>query len=521
MSYKDPKKEKKLPFTIEQLNARFSHAVKRKDNWVTLYREAMEYVTPQREAFYQHAEGDKRSRTLYDNTAQEAIEIFASRIMSTITPSWQRWSEFRAGSAIPEQEEDNVNKALVKFNKVIFDFINHSNFTSQANESYMDLCFGTGAMLCEKGDDEDLLVFTNIPLNQLYLEEGPDGTIQTNFRLLKASARVLAQQFPKADWSDSIKEAIKQNKDDKFEVVMGSVYEPKEKVYYQVLFERDGTKINQAHIEQTSPFIIPRWSVTPGEIYGRGPAIKMLATIKTLNKMTEFTLRQAAMAVSGAYTAVSDGVINPYNIKIQPNAIIPVKAADSLQPLPMAGSPEYNQLIRSELRQEIKDAFLASPMPSFNDPVRTATEISIRNSEMLKNSGAQLGRLKSEWIEMVIARVVDILRADGKLPKELIVDGKSVSIKHTSPLAKIEDQEDLQGMQTYFSLMGQAEAYSEGLFALSTKLENFPTWLANKIGGFEELIRSPTESAELSKQAVEAEQAKMQQEADIQQEAQA
>ena len=110
MSYKDPKTEETLPWNSAQLLARFESAQTRKDTWVTLYREAMQYITPQREAFYDHAPGEKKTRLLYDNTAQEAIDIFASRIMSTITPSWQIWSEFRAGSDVPEDQADDLNK---------------------------------------------------------------------------------------------------------------------------------------------------------------------------------------------------------------------------------------------------------------------------------------------------------------------------------------------------------------------------------------------------------------------------
>jgi hypothetical protein len=507
LSYKDPQKPKNaIPWTGKNLLERFTASLKRKENWVSLYREAMQYVTPQREAFYQHSSGDKRTHLLYDNTAQEATEIFASRIMATMTPSWQMWSHFRAGSDIPLEDRDAINKELVQSNKILFDFINHSNFTSQATETYMDLCFGTGAMLIEDGGADDLLVFTNVPLNELYLEEGPDSTIQTVYRWITPVARNLEQMFPNAEWSDATKRLIKDDGEKKVDIILCSVYDHKSKLYYQVVLEKGEGNIAQHHAETTSPFVVPRWAVTSGEIYGRGPAIKMLPTIKTLNKMSEFQLRHAAMAVAGAYTAVSDGVINPYNLQIKPNTIIPVAAQDSLQPLQQSGNPDFSNYMRAELRQEVKDAFLASPMPDFDDAVRSATEMSIRNSEMLKNAGAQLGRLKSEMNEPIIARCVDILRSQGKMP-DIKVDGREVSIKHTSPLAKIEDQEDLQGLQTYFGFMEQAEVYSQGITALSTKIEDLPAYIANKVGGFEELIRTKKESSELAQSAMEQEAA--------------
>jgi len=485
--------EATIPWTGKQIGAKVKAAIQRKELWVTHYREAMQYITPQRETFYRHTPGEKKARQQFDNTAMEAIQVFASRIMSTITPSWQTWSEFRAGSDIPEDAKSDIDKQLSEANKILFDFINHSNFTTQATETYLDIGYGTGGMIVEEGDLEDLLVFTNIPLSQLYLEEGPDSAVRSVYRIMNPLASNLRTMFPNGNFSKGVEDLITKESDSRIEIVTGSMFDPKSKLHFQIVLEKGENHLVQHHTEKTSPYIIPRWSVIPGEIYGRGPAIDMLPTVKTLNKMTEFNLKHAAMAVSGAYTAVTDGVINPYNVKIQPNTVIPVKAPDSLQPLPMAGSPDFSQFVRSELREDIKKAFFADPMPSFDDPVRTATEISIRNSNMLKNSGAQLGRLKSEWIEPIIERCVDILQRTGKLPP-ISVDGRQVTIKHTSPLAKIEDQEDLLGFNDFISTMERLEPHSPGLMALTTKLEDVPSFLAAKYGGFETLIRTKTES---------------------------
>lgn len=519
MSYSNPKKPRKaLPWSAEDLVKRFNAAKGRKQQWITIYREAMQYVMPNRETFYIHTPGSKKNELQYDSTAQEASEIFASRIMSTLTPSWQRWSEFKAGSDIPMDKRDDINKQLTDVNRIVFDFINHSNFSSQAHECYLDLCIGTAAMLIERGQGWDFLEFTSIPLSELYLEEGPNGRVESNYRLLCAPATVLARQFPKANWSENLSKAIQEGKQDKYEVVMASIFEPKERVWYQVVFETGGDKkgasnICQYHIEESNPWIVPRWTVTSSEIYGRGPAIKKLPDIKTLNKMTEFTLRHAAMAVAGAYVAVDDGVLNPYNTIIQPNTIIPVKEQGNLAPLSMSGAPDYSNLVRAEIVDGINTAFLASPMPSFDDPSRTATEIALRNSEMLKNAGAQLGRLKSEWIEPIIARVVDILSKEGKLPK-IRIDGREVTIKHTSPLAKIEDMESLQGFGNYINIMANLEQFSPGLIAMSTKLEDTPAWLSETIGGFEQLVRTKAEAQKLAEDMARVQQAQQQQQAE-------
>jgi len=508
VSLKDPEKTSiKLPWTGAQVLTKFKAAVQRKANWKSLYQDAFRYITPQRDTFDPKQAGQKKGQLQYDNTAMEAANTFVSRIMATVTPSWQVWSEFRAGSDIPENDRPEINKKLAELNAILFDFINHSNFTTQAAETYMDLVYGTGAMIIEEGDSEDLLVFTNVPLSELYLEEGPNSSVQTVYRLIKPLTRNLATQFPKGKFSASVKKnMVSPGETDRTDIVTASMFDPKSKIFFQVVLEREAGHVVQFHVEKTNPYIVPRWSVIPGEIFGRGPAIDMLPTIKSVNKMAEFELRAAAMAVSGAYTVVSDGVINPFNLQIRPNMLIPVKAPDTIQPLALSGSPQFTQLVMSKMQEDIKLAFLADPMPSFDDPVRTATEIQIRNSNFLKKSGAQLGRLKSEWVEKVVERCVDILQRVGKMPS-ISIDGREVTIKHTSPLAKIEDQEDLIGFNDFLNIMDRIEPHSPGITALTVKIEDIATYVSGKTGGFEQLIRTPDEAQNAAATVIETGQA--------------
>ena len=75
---------------------------------------------------------------------------------------------------------------------------------------------------------------------------------------------------------------------------------------------------------ESTPFIVGRTTVIPGEVYGRGPLMRVLPDIKTLNKMAENSLKSAALAVAGVWTATDDGVINPYSITLAPGVVIPV-----------------------------------------------------------------------------------------------------------------------------------------------------------------------------------------------------
>jgi hypothetical protein len=51
-----------------------------------------------------------------------------------------------------------------------------------------------------------------------------------------------------------------------------------------------------------------------------------LADAKTLNKVKELLLRNAALAVSGVWMARNDGVINANSVRIFPGAVLPVRS---------------------------------------------------------------------------------------------------------------------------------------------------------------------------------------------------
>jgi hypothetical protein len=247
--------------------------------------------------------------------------------------------------------------------------------------------------------------------------------------------------------------------------------------------------------------------VTPGETFGRGPAINNLSDVKTLNKMKEQGLAAAAYAINPMMTAVSDGIFNPYTVRMQAGAIIPVgsnlTSNPTLAPLQTGNNINYAENAIASLQAQIKEAFFASPLGEIGDPIRSATEQMLRTQEMLKRSGASFGRLNSELINPVMASVVAILTSINKLP-EIKIDGKLVKIKLQSPMAKAEQQEAFQNTQVWmnnaYTLLGEKAA-------MYIKEEDIPKITAEQLGVTTSLVRSEEERTELAKQ----QQAAMQQ----------
>jgi hypothetical protein len=497
--------------SVKDLISRFDAAKAARETWSSHLRECYEYALPQRETFTAHSPGQKKNTDIYDATAVIGVQKFASRLQAALVPPWRRWSILAPGSEIPEKEHEEVQRTLDDITKIVFNHINHSNFAQQSHEAFLDLAVSTGVMSLEESDGPDLLEFHAAPLAEIYPEAGPWGSIETVWRNHSVPARHVERLWAGATLPASVKKKAKESPDDKILLIEGTVYEPKAQMYYQCVIERETEHVVFTQEYEVSPWIVFREYVVPGETLGRGRLMQVLPDVKTCNKIVEYVLRNAALSISGIYTAADDGVINPYSIRLAPGAIIPVGSNDSrnpsLRPLERSGDIQLGALVLEDLRSRINKALFAEPFGEMDQPVKSATEMALRNQELVQDAGSAFGRMQTEFVEKVLRRVVYILTRAGKIPP-IRVDGREVTIKHTSPLARAQDQEDLVALNQYISTVGQL---GPEVLALGTKLEDLPAFVGDKLGIDQDLLRDEAERQEMQEQAAAA--AQQQQEA--------
>lgn len=490
--------------SMKDLLARFTKAQARWELWRSAHQEAFDFAAPERETFRFRSPGQRKNRHIFDSTAVLGLAQFASRIQGSVIPSWQQWMTFTAGDEIPKDEKDKVNEQLEESTDIFFSHINHSNFSTEITPSLSDLGIGTGAILVEEGKfgSNQTLKFTNVPLAELYPEMPPGGPVESVWRKQSVLPRNIPLTWPDAVLPTKLANMVKDENANEVEIKTGMLFNEKDSLYHQVvIFEKD---LIFTQSFDSKRLIVFRWHVTPGEVFGRGPIMQVMADIRTANKVKQFMLENAALQMAGVYTGVSDGVFNPHTVRIAPASIIPVStnntANPALAPLPLSGNLGLGDLILGDLQENIKKALLVDPLGEVTDPVKSATEQIIRNQESLKLQGASLGRLKSELVEPLVNAVVDILRDLGKMP-EFTVDGNEVTIKQQSPLAKAEDIEDFQNSQIWW---GSVQGLPPQVLALAVKVEELPKFWADKLGVPASLVRNDEERATLGKTLQEA-----------------
>lgn len=500
---------------LKSLKERENKAFGEMAKWEDLRSDVYDYFLPQRNLFNREDKGSKKMDLIFDSTSLESIKQGASKLQENIAPIWSRWAKFEPSNEILKLIEDSeaeseteIRELLEEQAEIVFDVLNRSNFGTQFFEFALDLLIGTGTLMIDEDDSDEMpIVFSAMPQIGMAFEEGPHGTVETHWRRFKVKARNIERKWSGFEISSELSNTIKDSPDADVELSQGLVFDPRDRVYHAVVWVKSEEKASWVEsFDESSPMVTARYSKTAGEIVGRGPALDVLPDVKSLNKAKEFVLTKSAIDLSGIWTATDDGVTNPYSMTIAPGVVIPVGSNNSSNPslarLDTSTNLELGLFEITELQQSIKRA-LFGDLREPSDAVVSATQFAIEARELAKRIGSAFGRLQTEALIPILKRVHFILKRRGMV-QPITIGGREVSIKFTSPLARAQDAEDLLSVQqaVAFTLETAGPDHAK----MSFKLENFGTWAADKTGMPQELVRTETEKAQVIKAGAEAAQ---------------
>jgi Bacteriophage head to tail connecting protein len=498
----------RLPGALEDFDSlmrRRTRAATKREQWRSTYQECYRFAMPTRETFSWNTPGQDKASVLFDSTLQEYTYEAANTLCAVLFPPWTHWAQLAPGGALDKENVDlDIEAGLQKATEMFFDFLNQSNFSSVIHECALDLLVGTCALTFDEGPDNNQpFMFEATPLSVLELEEGPHGTVETTWMERKPQAGHLTRLFPGLELIDmpkALSDLIAKEPHTEVTIVQGEVYDPETKRYFGVVLHPASTQIIWRFDYGTScPRIVARATKVAGETYGRGRVMLALADARTLDKMTEFVLRHAALQVAPPMTAVSDGVLNPYTAVLAPNTILPVASNDSGSPsvrvLELGGNFNITQALMDSLRDRVRRVMLG-PDPS-TGPMKTATEVSIADRNRLWAMNGEFSRIQAELLSKIIARGVYILQKRGLMPK-FKVDGREVSVRYTSPFAKSQSNDDLMALNNTLSTLN---ALGPQGVQLGLKTELLPEWVGRKTGLDMKLVRSQDEQKQMMEQA--------------------
>ncbi len=479
---------------IDDLVRRHAHAQGRRDAWESLWQDCYDYALPQRGDFNGNINiGNRRGERLFDATAMDAADQLAASLLGHLTPPWTPWFGLKPGPAVSPQDAQALAPLLEKTSKIMQSHFDRSNFAVEIHQAFLDLVVaGTGSLAFEEAEPGhySAFKFSAIPLQDIALEEGPNGYLDGTFRTMPLTLVQMMNRYPHAEIPDDIVHIGTRESQTLFKVLEIIVSDGPAYLYMACLKGEGGQEhvvLEQKRLSQ-SPIMNFRWMKSPGEIYGRSPVMKALPDIKTANKVVELILKNASIAVTGIWQADDDGVLNPANIELVPGAIIP-KAVGSkgLTPLDMPGRFDVSQLVINDLRARIRHALLIDRLPQLDGRKMTATEVVERANEMALLLSATYGRLQSELLNPLIQRAHTILRRRGEVP-DIAIDGRMVEIDYRSPLALAMSQ---RHVQTTLNWLQSVQAMGPEALA-NVNLPQAARYIGDALGVPNDLMREPT-----------------------------
>lgn len=406
----------------QNLQSLYKRALDNRAPWIARWESARRYTMPT---------SDEDTATLYDATASDAADNLAASIYTLLTPPESMWLQLVGESELSPNPD--IATAALRAN------LNDSNFYTTIHQCYMDLVImGTACLFMAESPigASSAFTFTAIPMSDIAIL--PNAVFHTT----SMPAREVMERFPTWTPPANIRDTIKRDPETPLKLVQ-SLVGTDFTAWLDVGGDIENNIVSTGTFE-TNPYIIFRWSLASGELYGRGPVLRALPDIKTANKVVELVLKNATIAVSGIWMADDDGVINLNNINLTPGAIIPKAVGSSgLTPLTSGADFDVSQLILRELRERIRHTLLADRLGLLSEKEMTATEIMARNADMMRILGATYGRLLHEFIRPLCDRGLQILSRRGLIdPIRLNSDAE---LKYIAPIAQMTATDSILG----------------------------------------------------------------------------
>lgn len=396
----------------------YKRALDEREVWLSRWKTAMRYTIPT---------DDIDTATLFDATASDAVDNLAASMYSLLTPPESLWINLVRESDLSPDTENATNMLRAH--------LNDSNFYTTIHQCYLDLVvLGTACLFMAENPlgSDSAFSFTAIPMKDIAILPG------MVFHTTSLPACDLMERYPTLVLPNHMKDTIKNNPQTPIRLVQ-SLIDKDFVAWVDVGGDFENNIVARGTFE-TNPYIIFRWSVVSGELYGRSPVLRALPDIKTANKVVELVLKNATIAVSGIWQADDDGVINLSNINLTPGAIIPKAVGSSgLTPLSSGADFDVSQIILRDLRDRIRHSLLADRLGLLSDKEMTATEILARNSDMVRILGATYGRLLHEFIRPLCERGLQILSRRGLIEK--ISLHSDAELKYIAPIAQMAREE--------------------------------------------------------------------------------
>jgi hypothetical protein len=443
-----------VPKDPKQIKKQFESLRVDRSTWESIWQEVADHGLGRRtftSPVTSTGEG-KRTRYIFDNTMMVANDLLASGLHNLLTSTANRWMHLEPDDPRIMELPGAADWYAVA-EDALFAAIERpeAGFHPQISECYNDLAgFGNCAMATLRNRNVGLW-FQAMPLAETYVDEGPDGRIQSIYRFW----RYTPAQF-RARWPEGTSEQV----DAKFRGVQtersieilqcfipneifeeGVRFGPRASRIKSITMMYNDAEVIEEKFFREMPIAFSRWNLDPGELYGRGPGVQALSEARMLNEMNKTMLEGAQKAVNPPLLVPDNGFVT--QLDISPGGLSVFRAAtqDPVRELysrPSSGADLGQDQIQAR-QTNVRAAYHFDLLSIIQDPRMSATqvlEISARTQQILS---PLVGRVQHDLLEPITERSFNIgLRAGWIPPPPAFLRGSRVNIRYVSPVQRAQ-----------------------------------------------------------------------------------
>ena len=513
-----------MPIDVKKILKRAEATKEDRSQWNIHWQEVADLVLPTRDFTVVQQSGAKRRNKIYDDTAPNAHEELSATLDGLLTNAAIKW--FALNPADDDLIEDHdVKLWLEDATNTMLRWLGNprSGFATAIWEIYLDLIgFGTGIMLIR--NDPDAVRFQAMPLANIYLEADERGEITVVYRYVGITAHEAVARWGNAA-SEKVHKLAKESEtaDEKIEILhcvqKRDVRDPqrrdgKNKAWASFYIEvKEKKELSESGFDE-NPYLTPRFSKAPGEVYGRSPAMKALPAIKTANAMQKTILLAGALAVNPPLMLPANSMEG--SIRSGPGGInyFRVGTLDKIEPLNTGANPRLGHELLSAVQRTIETSFFldkirlpaASDSPQGGQPRMTAQEVIERRNQTLIFFSPILSRMYAELLSPVITRLFKAMRRRGEIPPPpQTINGRGMDIEYLSPLALSQRGSEVTGFIQLMNVMAPLIEADPNVLLRNVDADQAVQLLAHLLNTSPRIIRSPDQVAQI-KQANEEQQ---------------
>lgn len=502
-------------------------------NFNSLWQDVADRVDPAAGNFtVQSTPGTPKGEKQFDAKATIALGRATAAFESMVAPRTQKWQGLMPSNRALRKDQA-IKVYMEAFRDLLFSvrYSIRANFANQNSEAIRSfLNFGNGVMYVDD-DPGKSLRYKTTPLTESYFAEDHNGRIDRFHRKFMLTSRQLAQKFPQATWSTAIQSAIDKRPDEKFELIHRVCtnwdLDPRRRDHAGMpLLGMYLLPCEQQVVEVAGfgsmPYLVSRYRVNPGEVYGRGPVMDILANIKTLNEMKKTNLRAGQRMADPPLLASKDGIGRPpFNLRAGyvNYGMIDDSGRPLIRPLETGGNLPVSLEMQQQEGSIVDDALFVTLFQILQEnPNKTATQVLEEVQQRGILMSPPVGNLQFGFYGPLTLREIDLManiggglwleQQLGEMPQALADAGGEFEIEYDAPINKAQRAEEGIAILTTMQDLA-AFAQVDPTVVQCVKVKESFVRLAEIRGMASDLLSTPEE--------IEAAQEAEQQQADLQQ----